>query len=57
MRVLLVDDHEVIRRSVRTLLESYCDVCGEAVDGNDAVEKARQLKPDRRCDGHQHAQS
>jgi signal transduction histidine kinase len=46
MRVLIVDDHEVVRRGVRSLLESHCDVCGEAVDGRDAIEKARLLKPD-----------
>jgi DNA-binding NarL/FixJ family response regulator len=46
MRVLLVDDHEVVRRGVRSLLESHYDVCGEAVDGRDAVEKAQQLEPD-----------
>ena len=46
MRVLIVDDHEVVRRGVRSLLEPHCEVCGEAVDGRDALEKARQLKPD-----------
>jgi len=46
MRVLIVDDHEVVRRGVRSLLDPHCDVCGEAVDGRDAVEKARELKPD-----------
>lgn len=48
MRVLIVDDHEIVRRGVRSLLlsQANCDVCGEAVDGLDAVEKARELKPD-----------
>lgn len=47
MRVLVVDDHEVVRRGVRSLLiQSNHDVCGEAVDGSDALEKARQLHPD-----------
>jgi PAS domain S-box-containing protein len=48
MRVLIVDDHELIRRGVRALLVSQpdCDVCGEAVDGQDAVQKAKELKPD-----------
>jgi DNA-binding NarL/FixJ family response regulator len=48
MRLLVVDDHEVVRRGVRTLLleKINCDVCGEAVDGQDAIEKARELKPD-----------
>jgi PAS domain S-box-containing protein len=48
MRVLVVDDHEFVRRGVRSLLLSQSDyeVCGEAVDGQDALEKARELKPD-----------
>jgi PAS domain S-box-containing protein len=48
MRVLIVDDHEVVRKGVRSLLLTRpdLDVCGEAVDGRDAVEKASQLKPD-----------
>lgn len=48
MRLLIVDDHEVVRRGVRFLLleESEVEVCGEAVDGQDALEKARDLKPD-----------
>lgn len=47
MRVLVVDDHEFVRRGVRSLLlKSSYEVCGEAVDGQDALEKARELKPD-----------
>ena len=47
MRVLIVDDHEVVRKGVRSLLErSGYDVCGEGVDGEDAVEKAKILNPD-----------
>jgi PAS domain S-box-containing protein len=48
IRVLLVDDHEVVRRGVRSLLAARTDfeVCGEAVDGQDGVEKAKLLKPD-----------
>jgi PAS domain S-box-containing protein len=48
MRVLVVDDHEVVRRGVVSLLQTRpdCVVCGEATDGKDAVEKARTLKPD-----------
>ena len=48
MRVLIVDDHEVVRRGVYFVLMRQPDVelCGEAVDGNDAVEQAQQLKPD-----------
>ena len=47
MRVLVVDDHEIVRRGVLSLLrEAGIDVCGEAVDGADAVVKAQELKPD-----------
>jgi PAS domain S-box-containing protein len=48
MRLLIVDDHEVVRRGVRSLLSEQAgwDVCGEAVDGQDAVEKGRELRPD-----------
>jgi signal transduction histidine kinase/FixJ family two-component response regulator len=47
-RILVVDDHEVMRRGIRGLLESYADleVCGEARDGSEAVRKARELDPD-----------
>jgi PAS domain S-box-containing protein len=48
MRVLIVDDHEVVRRGVCSLIQaqSHYEVCGEAVDGQEAVEKARDLRPD-----------
>jgi len=47
MRVLVVDDHEVVRKGVRSLLaRSGYEVCGEAVDGEDAVEKAMALRPE-----------
>jgi DNA-binding NarL/FixJ family response regulator len=48
MRVLIVDDHEVVRKGVRYLLltQRDLDICGEAVDGRDAVEKAKLLLPD-----------
>jgi PAS domain S-box-containing protein len=48
VRVLIVDDHEVVRRGVRSLLACRADVdiCGEAVDGRDAIAKALELKPD-----------
>ncbi len=46
-RILIADDHEVVRHGVRTLLQSHegWEVCGEAVDGRDAVTKAAELKP------------
>ena len=47
-RVLIVDDHEIFRRGLRALLEpsSEWQICGEAVDGMDAVEQCQSLKPD-----------
>lgn len=46
--ILIVDDHEAIRTGIRSLLKSrpQWHVCGEAVDGVDAVEKVRALHPD-----------
>ena len=48
MRILVADDHEAVRRGLRSLLETQAQwkVCGEAEDGNDAVEKTKSLKPD-----------
>jgi PAS domain S-box-containing protein len=48
MRVLIVDDHEIVRRGVRSLLSvcADCEICGEAVNGQDAIEKTGQLNPD-----------
>jgi DNA-binding NarL/FixJ family response regulator len=45
--VLLVDDHEAIRRTLRVRIEALPEfsVCGEAVNGVDAVEKAQLLNP------------
>jgi two-component system nitrate/nitrite response regulator NarL len=47
-QILIVDDHEAVRRGIRSLLASRPDwkICGEAVDGLAGVEKARQLRPD-----------
>lgn len=45
--VLIVDDHEAIRRTLRVRIEGIPEfsVCGEAVNGVDAVEKAQSLNP------------
>jgi DNA-binding NarL/FixJ family response regulator len=46
-RILVADDSDTVRRVVRSyLIQQDFDVCGEAVDGEDAIEKARKLKPD-----------
>jgi len=46
--ILIVDDNDAIRTLTRLLLETQIDlkVCGEAVDGVDAIKKTRKLKPD-----------
>ena len=48
LRILLVDDHAVVRRGVRSLLESQegWEVCGEATTGRNAVEQSRRLRSD-----------
>jgi CheY-like chemotaxis protein len=46
-RILIVDDNIVIRRMLRTVFEQPgWEVCGEAVNGRDGIEKAQQLRPD-----------
>ncbi|MBT2366810.1 response regulator transcription factor [Streptomyces sp. ISL-10] len=47
IRVLLVDDHQVVRRGLRTFLEVQDDieVVGEAGDGAEGVARAEELKP------------
>ena len=48
VRILLADDHEVVRHGMRAILQTRCDweVCGEAKDGMEAVAMAEQLNPD-----------
>jgi DNA-binding NarL/FixJ family response regulator len=48
LRVLVVDDNESVRRSVRQLLNAEPDIqiVSEAVDGGDAIRKAREHTPD-----------
>jgi len=48
IRVLIADDHAILREGVRALLASQADieVVGDAVDGKDAIEKVAQLDPD-----------
>jgi len=46
LRILIADDHDLMRRGVRTLLESHAGwtICGEAATGREAVAKAAELK-------------
>jgi len=48
VRILVVDDHPVVRRGIRSLLGSRAEweIVDEAQDGIEAVEKANHLKPD-----------
>jgi DNA-binding NarL/FixJ family response regulator len=47
-RILIADDHEVVRSGLRSILEAQprWEVVGEAADGKDAIRKAIELKPD-----------
>ncbi len=48
LRVLIADDHPIVRDGLRTLIntEPGMELVGEAINGADAVEKARRLQPD-----------
>src|SRR5580692_11738437 len=48
LRILVADDHDLMRRGVKSLLQSRAgwEVCGEAHTGREAVSKAEELKPD-----------
>jgi DNA-binding NarL/FixJ family response regulator len=48
LRILLADDHEIVRRGLCALLQKHegWEVCGEASNGREALEMAKQLKPD-----------
>lgn len=48
VQVLLVDDHELVRKGLRVVLEAEpgYEICGEAGNGLEALEKVRQLRPD-----------
>ena len=48
VRILIADDHEIVRRGLRLLIASRPEwqVCGEAEDGDEAVAKAKDLRPD-----------
>ena len=48
VRILVADDHALVRRGIRTLLENQpgWKVCAEASTGREAIEQAEQTKPD-----------
>jgi DNA-binding NarL/FixJ family response regulator len=48
LRILLADDHEIVRRGLCSLLQKHegWEVCGEASDGREAISMAQELKPD-----------
>lgn len=44
---LIVDDHQSVRTTIRSLLDGYAtQVCGEAENGKEAVGKVKELEPD-----------
>ena len=48
-RILIVDDHEIVREGIRTLLtraRPQWEICGEATNGQFAIEAVKTLKPD-----------
>lgn len=47
-RILIADDHEMMRAALRDLINSHADwqICAEANNGREAVEQAKQLQPD-----------
>ena len=48
LSILVVDDHEEVRKGIRALVSERADwqICGEASDGIEAIEKAKRLRPD-----------
>ena len=48
VRLLVVDDHEIVRMGVRILLSGNdeWEICGEAQDGAEAIQKVQELSPD-----------
>src|SRR5258705_577755 len=48
VQILIADDHDVVRKGIRSLLEDHVgwSICGEAATGREAVEKATSLQPD-----------
>ena len=48
-RIVIADDHEIVREGIRTLIDRSrpeWDICGEATNGEEAIEAVKSLKPD-----------
>jgi DNA-binding NarL/FixJ family response regulator len=47
-KILIADDHDVVRQGIRAILQARpeWDICGEALDGREAIKLARELHPD-----------
>src|SRR5690242_3618109 len=47
-RILIADDHELVRRGINELFKkhTHLEICGEASDGREAMKKTQLLKPD-----------
>jgi len=48
LRILVADDHEIVRHGIRALVTAHAgwEVCGEAINGREAVEKTAEMRPD-----------
>ena len=49
VRILIIDDHEVVREGVHNIINKarpQWEICGEATNGQDAIDAAARLKPD-----------
>src|SRR5438270_11842555 len=48
IRILLADDHDVVRQGLRTILRARpeWEICGEATNGKEAIEAVQRLQPD-----------
>ena len=59
LRILVADDHEIVRRGLVSLIETHpgWEVCAEAENGRIAVDKVTELKPDVVILGHRNADS
>jgi DNA-binding NarL/FixJ family response regulator len=45
-RILLVDDHPIVRSGIRSIINGHYEICGEASNGLEAIQRASELQPD-----------